>query len=35
MAATDYIGPKGYWCDRSGNIRRMGDKDGEQGGPGY
>lgn len=30
MAAQDYIDPKGYWCDPSGNIRRMGDEDGEQ-----
>jgi len=27
---TDYIDPKGYWCDPSGNIRRMGNEDGEQ-----
>ncbi len=25
MAAKDYIDPKGYWCDPSANIRRMGD----------
>jgi hypothetical protein len=30
MAAIDYIDPKGYWCDPSGNTRRMGDEDGEQ-----
>jgi hypothetical protein len=30
MAAIDYIDPNGYWCDPSGNIRRMGDEDGEQ-----
>jgi hypothetical protein len=30
MAAVDYIDPKGYWCDPSGNIRRMGGEDGEQ-----
>jgi len=30
MAAIDYIDPKGYWCDPSGNIRRMGDEYGEQ-----
>jgi hypothetical protein len=30
MAAIDYIDPKGYWCDPSGNIRRMGNEDGEQ-----
>jgi hypothetical protein len=23
MTAKDYIDPKGYWCDPSGNIRRM------------
>jgi hypothetical protein len=30
MVAKDYIDPKGYWCDPSGNIRRMGNEDGEQ-----
>jgi hypothetical protein len=30
MAGIDYIDPKGYWCDPSGNIRRMGSEDGEQ-----
>ncbi len=30
MASKDYVDPKGYWCDPSGNIRRMGDEDGEQ-----
>jgi hypothetical protein len=30
MAAIDYIDPKGYWLDPSGNIRRMGNEDGEQ-----
>jgi hypothetical protein len=30
MATKDYIDPRGYWLDPSGNIRRMGDEDGEQ-----
>ena len=30
MAAKNYIDPIGYWCDPSGNIRRMGNEDGEQ-----
>jgi hypothetical protein len=30
MAAKDYIDPKGYWCEPSRNIRRMGNEDGEQ-----
>jgi hypothetical protein len=30
MAAIDYIDPKGYWIDPEGNIRRMGNEDGEQ-----
>ena len=25
-----YIDPKGYWIDPERNVRRMGDKDGEQ-----
>lgn len=23
MTSEDYLDPKGYWCDTSGNIRRM------------
>jgi hypothetical protein len=30
MAAKDYIDPEGYWLDPDGNIRRLGDEDGEQ-----
>jgi hypothetical protein len=26
----EYIDPKGYWIDPGRNIRRMGNKDGEQ-----
>jgi hypothetical protein len=27
---NEYIDPRGYWIDPSRNIRRLGDKDGEQ-----
>jgi hypothetical protein len=27
---NEYIDPKGYWIDPRRNIRRLGDKDGEQ-----
>lgn len=30
MAASDYIDPKGYWLDPEGNIRRIGDEEGQQ-----
>jgi hypothetical protein len=26
----EYLDPKGYWIDPDRNIRRLGDKDGEQ-----
>jgi hypothetical protein len=27
---NEYLDPKGYWIDPDRNIRRFGDKDGEQ-----
>jgi hypothetical protein len=30
MAGIDFIDPEGYWLDPDGNVRRMGDEDGEQ-----
>ena len=23
MTSSDYLDPKGYWCDPAGNLRRM------------